>query len=137
MIRLVFALIIAIIHLIYILSSIAFPVIIVGYTNVDTKQRLLLWYIVIQSIVQLHWKLLNNECFASYLEKKLIYPEYKLGQCPRDSFAYHIFSMTFNIDPKITRMILFKLIQSSFSFSVSYYILLLCHKYITTIAAPS
>lgn len=129
MIRLVFALIIAIIHLIYILSSIAFPVIIVGYTNTDIKQRLLLWYIAIQSIVQLHWKLLNNECFASYLEKNLIYPEYKLGECPRDSLAYHIFSMTFNIDPKITRNILFKLIQSSFSFSVSYYILLTCYKY--------
>jgi hypothetical protein len=49
-------------------------------------------FILLQTI---HWALLKNECIVSYVEKKLIDPNYELGAQPKWIPHYDVFYNTF------------------------------------------
>ena len=43
-----------------------------------------LWYVVYFVLLALHWKLFKNECILSYWEKKILRPDYKMGETPKE-----------------------------------------------------
>jgi hypothetical protein len=45
----------------------------------------------------LHWGALKNECIVSYVEKKMIYPDYELGDKPKWIPHYKIYHNKFTL----------------------------------------
>jgi hypothetical protein len=54
-------------------------------------------WILLQTI---HWGLLKNECIVSYIEKKLINPQYTLGENPKWIPHYDVYYNKFTITLK-------------------------------------
>lgn len=50
------------------------------------------WWVVALMLIWVHWMLLYGECFMSWLEKKLYYRAYKLGQEPAHSWCVDAFA---------------------------------------------
>ena len=58
-------------------------------------------YFVIWLLLQtIHWGVLKNECIVSYIEKKLLNPNYELGSKPRWIPHYKIYYNKFTITLK-------------------------------------
>jgi hypothetical protein len=47
------------------------------------NQKYDIYFSIIILLQTLHWGFLNNECLLSYIEKKLIDPNYKIGEKPK------------------------------------------------------
>lgn len=51
-------------------------------------------FVLFQTI---HWGVLKNECIVSYIEKKIIYPDYELGDKPKWIPHYRVYHNKFTI----------------------------------------